>query len=573
MFLRTTNNGRRQYLQIAESYRDLHSGRVRQRHVASLGRLDRLLEGDALTGLIDGLLKISGRAGLDERAGQITDETTRFEPARTVGAVWAVCQVWQQLGLRDWLREQFSGQGYRVDVERLVRVLVANRLCTPRAKLGVLRWLEQVYWPGSETITHQQLLRAMDAVWALKEPLERHLQRTLAADDELDVVFYDITTVHIHGTGEQAEDLRAYGCSKDKNGVARQYAVGVVQTASGFPIHHEVFAGNVAEGGTVRGIVERLLTRFTLRRLIVIADRGMLSLDNLEIIEGLRLANGRAVEYIVAVSARRYGEWVQPVIDCHGELQQQSRASGQEVFTAFAAEGERRWVVAHDPVRLRHSRRQRARRLNPVLRQAAALERKLCAQDQGRPGRGRRLSDHGARLQLAQAISEAGASRWLRLDTDSTLFNWWWDVPALQRDLALDGKLVVITNVAELDAAEVIARYKALADIERGFRVLKSQLEIAPVHHRRSDRIRAHTLICFLALVIQRVLRHRLRQSALELSPATLLERLQAVQYHSVRLVTGQTISNLGSLAPPVRQLFKAITVEAPTRNRIETTL
>jgi len=167
----------------------------------------------------------------------------------------------------------------------------------------------------------------------------------------------------------------------------------------------------------------------------------------------------------------------------------------------------------------------------------------------------------------------AGASRWLRLDPDSPLFNWWWEVPALKRDLALDGKLIVVTNVPDLDATEIIGRYKALADIERGFRVLKSQLEIAPVHHRRPDRIRAHTLICFLALVIQRVLRHRLRQSALELSPAMLLERLQAVQYHSVRLVTGQCISNLGHLTPPLRQLFNAIDVEIPTRNRIESAL
>ena len=176
-------------------------------------------------------------------------------------------------------------------------------------------------------------------------------------------------------------------------------------------------------------------------------------------------------------------------------------------------------------------------------------------------------------MQLAQAISEVGASRLIQLDLDSSLFNWWWDVAAFKRALALDGKLIVVTNVPEWDAAEVIARYKALADIERGFRVLKSQLDIAPVHHRRADRIRAHTLICFLALVIQRLLRQRLRNTALELSPATVLARLEAIQYHTVRLVTGQGISNLGHIAPPLRQLFIAIDVEIPTRARIESTL
>ena len=261
------------------------------------------------------------------------------------------------------------------------------------------------------------------------------------------------------------------------------------------------------------------------------------------------------------------------MIDRHAELLAESRRSGGEVFAAIPSDGGRRLIVAHDPIRLRQTRRQRARRLNPVIKQARALERKLNAQEAGAPGRGRRLSDHGARVQLAQALSEVGASRLIQLDLKSSLFNWWWDVPAFKRALALDGKLIVVTNVPEWDAAEVIARYKALADIERGFRVLKSQLDIAPVHHRRADRIRAHTLICFLALVIQRLLRQRLRNSALDLSPATVLERLEAIQYHTVRLVTGQGISNLGQIAPPLRQLCNAIDVEMPTRARIESTL
>lgn len=86
----------------------------------------------------------------------------------------------------------------------------------------------------------------------------------------------------------------------------------------------------------------------------------------------------------------------------------------------------------------------------------------------------RAASDHGARVQLAQALSQVGVSRLIQLDLESSLFNWWWEVPAFKRALALDGKLIVVTNVPEWDAAEVIARYQARADIERGFRVLKS---------------------------------------------------------------------------------------------------
>jgi len=120
-----------------------------------------------------------------------------------------------------------------------------------------------------------------------------------------------------------------------------------------------------------------------------------------------------------------------------------------------------------------------------------------------------------------------------------------------------------------MGAETVVKRYKALADIERGFRVLKSEIEIAPVYHRLPDRIRAHTFLCFLALVIHRVMRLRLRAKQADLSPARLLERLKQVQYHNVRLATGQELDGVSALVPEQQELFKALEVPAPTRQTL----
>src|SRR5512139_2207965 len=100
-------------------------------------------------------------------------------------------------------------------------------------------------------------------------------------------------------------------------------------------------------------------------------------------------------------------------------------------------------------------------------------------------------------------------------------FSWSVDETALARAELFDGKLALITNAPDLTRAETVSRYKALADIERGFRVLKSDIEIAPVHHRLPDRIRAHALICFLALVLYRVMRMRLKAKGHAASPRT----------------------------------------------------
>ncbi|SEB10247.1 IS1634 family transposase, partial [Rubrimonas cliftonensis] len=99
-----------------------------------------------------------------------------------------------------------------------------------------------------------------------------------------------------------------------------------------------------------------------------------------------------------------------------------------------------------------------------------------------------------------------------------------------------DGKLALLTNAPDLTPADAVARYKALADIERGFRVLKSDIEIAPVHHRLPDRIRAHALICFLALTLYRVMRMRLKAKGRSASPSTALAMLARIQRHHARI-------------------------------------
>ncbi|MDO4681291.1 MAG: IS1634 family transposase, partial [Lautropia sp.] len=123
-----------------------------------------------------------------------------------------------------------------------------------------------------------------------------------------------------------------------------------------------------------------------------------------------------------------------------------------------------------------------------------------------------------------------------------------------------------VTNLptADLSAEAAVARYKALADIERGFRVLKNEIEMGPVFHRLSSRIRAHALICFLALLLHRVLRMRLRANHSTLSPERALEIARRIRFHQVTLHRQHTASGLTSLTPEQRQLFAALDLLEP---------
>ncbi|WP_440998238.1 IS1634 family transposase [Arhodomonas sp. SL1] len=562
MFIRASRSRGRTYLRLVEGYRDEH-GRTRQRQIAQLGRADQLTE-DKVRSLIRGLRRHTGMPEVDP-------EAVGFDPARSLGPTWLLTELWRELGFEHQLRQLFRSSYREFDLEAVIRVLVFNRLCDPQSKLGVLRWLERVHMPGVATagLHHEQLLRAMDALIGQREALERTTTSLLRPllDQELAVVFYDITTVAIHGEHHVHGDLRQLGRSKDTHGIHRQFALGVIQTAEGLPVAHEVFEGNVAETKTLAPMITRLLERFRLQRVVVVADRGLLSLDNVDTLEALGREQGLAVDYILAVPGRRYGEFAEVMERLHPALAKQTEGSGEEAVTETTWAG-RRLVVAHNPERAAEQGANRRRRIERVDELGQRLARRLDNQDAGKAGRGRRSSDRSAYQRFHKAVIEQRLSGIIKADLSAPRFHYDIDDEAWAAAERLDGKLLLVTSLSEREASEIVARYRALADIERGFRALKSSLDIAPVHHRLPDRIRAHALICFLALVLYRVLRMRLHASDTGYgSVERAFEALETVQWHRAE-INGEALTGV-SVSPEQRQLFKDLEVRPPSRTHI----
>jgi transposase len=162
-------------------------------------------------------------------------------------------------------------------------------------------------------------------------------------------------------------------------------------------------------------------------------------------------------------------------------------------------------IVAHDPLRAAEQGEARRARITELEAMAEKMVGRLDAQDAGATPQGRRASDRGAYSRFIRAVAEAEMARFLKADLTADRFSWSVDEGAVAEAQLFDGTLALITNTRDISPAEAVARYKGLADIERGFRVLKSDIEIAPVHHRLPDRIRAHALICFLAPQVQQL--------------------------------------------------------------------
>ena len=555
MFLKVTSSGGHRYVRLVESFRN-EDGQPRQRTVATLGRLDE--EGGPLDSLLNGLLRVKGRPAGTAQAHQV-----RFESALALGDVWALDALWRELGFNA-LGAVFRRARYTTAVEHAIRVMVFNRLCDADSKLGTLRWLQAVSMPGVDTdkLTHQQLLRSMDALMDHQDAVDEYVAQLLRPliDEDLSVVFYDLTTIRAEGHSLQDGDVRHFGMSKE-GVIARQFMLGVVQTADGMPIFHEVFDGNTAEAPTLEPTLKKVLARYPqIRRLVVVADRGLLSLDNIESLSKLHVTGERALEFILAIPGRRYGEFVNLL-----EPMRQRMAHASEEAVEEAQWQGHRLVVAHNPQRAAEQSQERLAKIHALQYRADQLAGKLDAQDAGVVQRGRKLSDSGAKARFFHEVSDAHLARIIKVDLKSDLFTYQIDESALARAQLMDGKLMLITNVKDMAPLEVIRRYKSLADIERGFRVLKSDIEIAPVFHRLPERIKAHASICFMALILYRVMRKRLKLAGSELSPEAALAQLRRIQRHTVCIDNGAPIPGVSTIQPSQAQTLAALNVNKPT--------
>ena len=203
-------------------------------------------------------------------------------------------------------------------------------------------------------------------------------------------------------------------------------------------------------------------------------------------------------------------------------------------------------------------------RIGELKKQADQWVGKLDAQDDGQKLRGRRLSDGGARAKFYHEVAEAHLARIVRVDLKSELFTYDIDERALKHARLMDGKLLLVTNTKDLTADEVVKRYKSLADIERGFRVLKSEIEIGPIYHRLPARIHAHASICFMALILYRVMRTRLAGSSTKISPERALEKLRRIQHQRVKVNDLEPIAALSSINQDHTEILQALTIKKP---------
>jgi hypothetical protein len=427
-----------------------------------------------------------------------------FIEAREQGRPHVVQALWSELGIGRALARVAVSRRYRHDVERCVFAMVAQRAIAPASKLEATRWApREVVLPGVGELSDDGLYSAMDFLLECSERVQEAVFFSVAnlLNSEVDVIFFDTTSTYFEvetdddeaGLEDDDEDdepaepaplteagHRRHGHSKDHRPDRPQVVIGLAVTREGIPVRVWVWPGNTSDQ-TVIESVKTDLGGWKLGRCVWVVDSGFSSTENLRYLQragghyiaGMKLRSGTAEAKLALQRQGRY------------HVVAENIAVKQVIVGDGAAR--QRFVVARNP---KEAERDRTRREQTITR----LQDKLAKLEQTR----------GAAHEKAACKLRAHRSmgRYLRQTKTGRLMI---DRAKIRDEARLDGKYLITTSDDTLTPEDVALGYKNLLEAERGFWDLKGTLLMRPVFHRKEDRIRAHVLICFLALVIIRV--------------------------------------------------------------------
>jgi transposase len=430
------------------------------------------------------------------------------------------------LGLDKYLRKYLKPRKIGFDAEELVYTSVLNRLLTPKSELAIHDWSKSLYGIKSPKDLNQWY-RTLDFIIKHKEITEKDLfesQKDLF-NAEVDVVLMDTTSLVYFGDGDKAESILNYGYSKEKRFDLKQVVVGILMTKDGLPIGHEVYPGNTNDINAFEEMIRSVKTRFKIRRVIIVCDRGMVSEDNVNTLK----ADG--YEYVVGMRMRQLKEEdAKKILSVKDMVSVTEELKGKEVHFK-----NRRLIVCfNEPESLRDKKK----RLEIIARLVIKLK------TQG----------------LKSLLIHKEYSKYLKIKADKPSL----DEERVKQEELFDGKFVIETDT-KLGWKEVILAYKDLWKVEAAFRTLKSELEMGPVYHYTERRIRAHIFISFLALVLKAAFNKALLAIDKSLSPAKVLEDVKKIKATQITIKDAPIILRT-ELEGDAHLAFKAVGLKIPPR-------
>ncbi len=558
------------YVQLAHNRRV--GGVTRAEVLLNLGREDEL-DVEGLRRLARSITRYAdGEPGDAEEAAGAGLEVVSSRP---FGGAYVLDVLWRRLGVAEAIAKALGVRRYQTDVERVLFALVANRALKPFSKLAAADWAcSDVHLPGLGAMDEDQAYRAMDVLSAADCEAEVQEAVFFAVADllnlEVDLLFFDTTSTYFERDEPEAgpdgePGFRSLGHSKDHRPDLPQVVIGLAVTREGIPVRVWVWPGNTNDQTVVKQVKDDL-AGWRLGRCVWVVDRGF-SAD-----ENLRYLTRAGGHWIAGEKMRDGSPDAQAALARPGRYRS-VRDNLRVKEVDLDLEG-KRFIVCHNPAeadRDRAEREQQLQRIEAELERIEALREREQRRRKNKRGAGTDRSARQAKTERALARNQEKAhvkaecalrdhptlGRYVRLTPTGRLRIDRAKVAAEQR---LDGKFLLSTSDPDISAEDVALGYKNLLEAERSFRDLKGILRLRPIYHRLEERIRAHILICWLALLLVRLCERQAEDTWRNLRRE--LERL-----HLVTLAgTAGQVQQTTRLTPEQREILNRLAIEPPPR-------
>jgi len=558
MYLRTTPRTNKdgsvvRYLQLAHNVWDPAAKRSKATVIYNFGREDAANR-EALQRLIS---SVSRYLDPDPALAAGAGEGMSYLGSLPLGGTFVLDGVWHALGIDSVMRRLLKGRRQDASAERVLFALVANRALAPSSKLAASRWIsEDVAITGLASTTDDACYRAMDWLLAIAPDLEREVFHQVAnlLDLEVDLLFFDTTSTYFEtdradepvardeggrvlaeGDGADAAKVagfRTYGKSKDSRADLPQVVVGMAVTRGGIPVRVWCWPGNTSDSALIRQAKEDLRD-WTLSRVVWVADRGFASAEN------RRFLRRGDHHYIIGEKLRSGSEEATAALSRQGRYRE---VAGNMRVKEVRISDHERFVVCHNP---EGAKRDAAVRASLI----ASLEETIAGSDKLTATK---------RAELRGVIStKPGLNRFLRVTAGGLLRT---DARAERTESKLDGKYLLRCSDPTLSAEDIALGYKQLLEVERGWRDMKQVIDLRPVYHRKEERIRAHVLLCWLALLLVRVI-----ETTCDDTWPNLRHELERLRIGSFTGPAG-TFRQRSEITTPQRAILAALKLAEPAR-------
>ena len=508
-----TNRGNK-YVRVVHSYRDSETNKPKMKVIKNYGNLEKLLKQDKnFLEKLEKEIKEKNERLKESTIDKIKKiETNNFEKEGLVRRNYGYLvyeKIWQELGMSRWIKDIKTRS--KIEIKEILKQLVFQRLLTPSSKKSAYDHREN-YVDFRNDLILEDYYRVLDIIYDEKEKLEKHLNSTLKKkfNRELNIVLYDVTTYYFESV--KKDEIKGFGFSKDNKVNQVQVVMGLLIDNNGIPISYELYPGNTSEFSTLYPVIKDLKEKYKLKKVIVAADRGLNSGKNLFLLKELGL------DYVMAYKLK----------GAKKEIKEKLFEDG------YTIEKEFKYKLIEHVKEIRIDGKTEKIQDNLLLGYSEKRAKKDKADRQ-------RLLDKADRLlnnpSMMKQELKKGGKKFIKVTKGNLDIEL--DVKQIEEAEKMDGFFAIEYSQKELTGREVREIYGSLWKIEDSFRVLKTNLEARPIFVWSEKRIRAHFLICYLALVIERYLEKLLKDNNVNLSTAKIQEAIRNTTLGSVETLMG----------------------------------